>query len=139
MASQTQKKKTKSRGAQGKEAAAAEANSQIVEGPDQHSIEITFESYPADTYTHEDLDLSAEDVLDIYRNMLLQRRFEERSAQMYGKQKIAGFLHLYIGQEAVSAGTARAMNIGHDTVITAYRDHGIALALGDICTHHDSA
>ncbi|NNE69481.1 MAG: pyruvate dehydrogenase (acetyl-transferring) E1 component subunit alpha, partial [Rhodothermales bacterium] len=44
--------------------------------------------------------------MGMYRNMLLQRRFEERAAQMYGKQKIAGFLHLYIGQEAVSTGTA---------------------------------
>ena len=49
---------------------------------------------------------------------------------MYGKQKIAGFLHLYIGQEAVSTGSAWAMEIGKDSVITAYRDHGIGLALG---------
>src|SRR5690606_18272787 len=65
-----------------------------------------------------------------YKNMLLQRRFEERAAQMYGKQKIAGFLHLYIGQEAVSAGAAEAINIGKDSIITAYRDHGIGLAIG---------
>jgi len=49
---------------------------------------------------------------------------------MYGKQKISGFLHLYIGQEAVSTGAAAAINIGADSVITAYRDHGIGLALG---------
>ena len=66
----------------------------------------------------------------MYRSMLLQRRFEERSAQMYSKQKIAGFLHLYIGQEAISTGSVQALRVGHDTVITAYRDHGIALALG---------
>ena len=130
MASETEKTKAKAKRAKGTSADAKGGNGQITDAPEKHSIEITFESYPADTYTHEDLDLSVEDVLDIYRNMLLQRRFEERSAQMYGKQKIAGFLHLYIGQEAVSAGTARAMNIGLDTVITAYRDHGIALALG---------
>ncbi|MDQ7041507.1 MAG: pyruvate dehydrogenase (acetyl-transferring) E1 component subunit alpha [Rhodothermus sp.] len=93
-------------------------------------FEQTFETYPAGAYTHEELGLSREDLLAIYRNMLLQRRFEERAAQMYGKQKIAGFLHLYIGEEAVSTGSAWSIKIGHDSVITAYRDHGIALALG---------
>lgn len=93
-------------------------------------FEQTFETYPAGAYTHEELGLSREDLLAIYRNMLLQRRFEERAAQMYGKQKIAGFLHLYIGEEAVSTGAAWSIKVGHDSVITAYRDHGIALALG---------
>ncbi len=122
MASETGKRKAKAK--------ATKSNGQVAPAPERHTIEVSFDTYLADAYTHEDLDLSTEDVLDMYRNMLLQRRFEERSAQMYGKQKIAGFLHLYIGQEAVSAGTARALNLGHDTVITAYRDHGIALALG---------
>ena len=122
MASETGKKKAKVK--QNK------SNGQAALVPERHTIEVTFDTYLADAYTHEDLDLSTEDVLDMYRNMLLQRRFEERSAQMYGKQKIAGFLHLYIGQEAISTGTARALKLGHDTVITAYRDHGIALALG---------
>ena len=49
---------------------------------------------------------------------------------MYGKQKIAGFLHLYIGQEAVSTGAINAIEVGKDSVITAYRDHGLGLALG---------
>ena len=66
----------------------------------------------------------------MYRNMLLQRRFEERAAQMYGKRKIGGFLHLYIGQEAVSTGSAWAIEVGKDSIITAYRDHGLGLALG---------
>jgi len=61
--------------------------------------------------------------------MLLQRRFEERAAQMYGRQKIAGFLHLYIGQEAVSTGAVWATH-PDDPIITAYRDHGLALARG---------
>ncbi len=65
----------------------------------------------------------------MYRNMLLQRRFEERAAQMYGRQKIAGFLHLYIGQEAVSTGAIWAIR-DTDPIITAYRDHGLALARG---------
>ena len=98
--------------------------------PDELSFSATFDTYPAGKYTHEDLGLSEDQVMGMYRNMLLQRRFEERAAQMYGKQKIAGFLHLYIGQEAISTGTATAINIGSDSVITAYRDHGHALALG---------
>ena len=93
-------------------------------------LELTFNVYPAGRYGHEELGLSTDDVLAMYRNMLLQRRFEERAAQMYGKQKIAGFLHLYIGQEAISTGTAAAIRVGHDSIITAYRDHGIGLALG---------
>lgn len=79
--------------------------------------------------THDDLGLSEEDVLDIYRNMLLQRRFERRAKQMYTRAKIAGFLHLYIGQEAVSTGSVRAAR-DDDPIITAYRDHGLALARG---------
>lgn len=85
--------------------------------------------YRGSGHTHESLGLSADDVLAMYRNMLLQRRFEERAAQMYGRQKIAGFLHLYIGQEAVSAGCVWATR-PDDPIITAYRDHGLALARG---------
>ena len=80
-------------------------------------------------HTHESLGLSVETVVDMYRNMLLQRRFEERAAQMYGRQKIAGFLHLYIGQEAVSTGAVWGTR-PDDPIITAYRDHGLALARG---------
>ena len=94
------------------------------------SLEVQFKAYRADQFGHEELGLEADDLIEMYRNMLLQRRFEERAAQMYGKQKIAGFLHLYIGQEAVSTGSAKALDIGLDSVITAYRDHGIGLALG---------
>lgn len=82
-----------------------------------------------DTFTHAELGLSEDDVLGMYRSMLLQRRFEERAAQAYGKQKIAGFLHLYIGQEAVSTG-AVAATTPDDSIITAYRDHGLGLAKG---------
>ena len=98
--------------------------------PEKSHAETDFRTYQADAFTHEDVGLSDDDVREMYRSMLLQRRFEERSAQMYGKQKIAGFLHLYIGQEAVSTGTVWAMNVGKDSLITAYRDHGIALAMG---------
>jgi pyruvate dehydrogenase E1 component alpha subunit len=61
--------------------------------------------------------------------MMLVRRFEEKSAQLYGKQKIKGFCHLYTGQEAVVAGMMSAIT-KEDKVITAYRDHGHALAMG---------
>ncbi|CAG5009982.1 Acetoin:2,6-dichlorophenolindophenol oxidoreductase subunit alpha [Dyadobacter sp. CECT 9275] len=64
-----------------------------------------------------------------FENMLLQRRFEEKAGQLYGQQKIRGFCHLYIGQEACSSGAVTALTKG-DKYITAYRDHGIPLALG---------
>ena len=98
--------------------------------PDSIDISLTFKTYKAGQFSHEDIGVTGEQVVEMYRNMLLQRRFEERAAQMYGKQKIAGFLHLYIGQEAVSTGASTAIKVGSDSVITAYRDHGIGLALG---------
>lgn len=64
-----------------------------------------------------------------YESMQLQRKFEEKCAQLYGQQKIKGFLHLYIGQEACSSGAVSALTKG-DHYITAYRCHGIPLALG---------
>lgn len=67
--------------------------------------------------------------LEWYRTMMLVRRFEEKSAQLYGKQKIKGFCHLYTGQEAVVAGMMSAIT-KEDKAITAYRDHGHALAMG---------
>ena len=64
-----------------------------------------------------------------FENMLLQRRFEDKAGQLYGQQKIKGFCHLYIGQEACSSGSVTALEKG-DKWITAYRDHGQPLALG---------
>ncbi|HEX5657886.1 MAG TPA: pyruvate dehydrogenase (acetyl-transferring) E1 component subunit alpha [Polyangiales bacterium] len=64
-----------------------------------------------------------------YRQMWLIRRFEEESARAYAQGKIGGFLHLYIGQEAIAVGGAAALT-PDDYVITTYRDHGHALALG---------
>lgn len=64
-----------------------------------------------------------------YEIMLLMRRFEEKTGQLYGMQKIRGFCHLYIGQEAVAAGMMTAIK-DDDNVITAYRDHGLAIAKG---------
>ena len=62
--------------------------------------------------------------------VLLIRRFEEKAAQMYGLRKIGGFCHLYIGQEAVAVGSITALDLAKDYVVTAYRDHGHALACG---------
>ncbi len=73
--------------------------------------------------------LNREDLLTLYRDMLLIRRFEEKSAEMYALAKIAGFLHLYIGQEAVAVGCIAALH-AEDYVISAYRDHGHCLAKG---------
>lgn len=64
-----------------------------------------------------------------YESMYLQRKFEEKAGQLYGQQKIRGFCHLYIGQEACSSGAVSALT-KDDKWITAYRDHGHPLALG---------
>ncbi|MET4080981.1 pyruvate dehydrogenase E1 component alpha subunit [Pedobacter sp. UYP30] len=64
-----------------------------------------------------------------FESMLLMRKFEEKTGQLYGQQKIRGFCHLYIGQEAVVAGAISAMKKG-DSMITTYRDHAHALSLG---------
>ncbi|MDT8307639.1 MAG: pyruvate dehydrogenase (acetyl-transferring) E1 component subunit alpha [Anaerolineae bacterium] len=68
-------------------------------------------------------------LLDWYRQMVLIRLFEQRSAELYQQGKIGGFLHLYIGQEAVAVGSIAARQEG-DHVITAYRDHAHALTVG---------
>jgi len=66
---------------------------------------------------------------ELLRSMLLQRRFEERCAEAYALGKIGGFCHLYIGQEAISAGTMSVLR-PDDYVVTSYRDHGQAIARG---------
>lgn len=69
------------------------------------------------------------ELLDAYEKMLLIRRFEEKAGQLYGMGLIAGFCHLYIGQEAVVVGMQHCIKQG-DEVITSYRDHGHMLACG---------
>lgn len=64
-----------------------------------------------------------------YETMLRIRRFEERTLMAYGQQKVRGFCHVYIGQEAIAAGMVSALR-PEDCVVTAYRQHGIALARG---------
>ena len=73
--------------------------------------------------------VSKDDLLKYYREMVLIRRFEERAGQLYGMGLIGGFCHLYIGQEAVAVGMYAASAKG-DQVITGYRDHGHMLAAG---------
>ena len=74
-------------------------------------------------------DVSGEALLELYKSMLLIRRFEERAGQLYGMGLIGGFCHLYIGQEAVVVGLQSCLKPG-DEVITGYRDHGHMLAAG---------
>jgi pyruvate dehydrogenase E1 component alpha subunit len=73
--------------------------------------------------------LSSEQRIELYRKIVRIRRFEERCLPIYNSGKIGGFLHLYIGQEAVAVGACSLMG-KDDHVITAYRDHGHAIAVG---------
>ncbi len=73
--------------------------------------------------------LDRKEALHLYRKMLLIRRFEERAQQVYVEGKIGGFLHLYIGQEAIACGIMSLLR-EDDYFIGAYRDHGYALARG---------
>ena len=70
-----------------------------------------------------------EEILELYHQMLLIRRFEEKAGQLYGMGLIGGFCHLYIGQEAVVVGMMASAKPG-DTLLTTYRDHGHMLAAG---------
>ncbi|NVB42629.1 pyruvate dehydrogenase (acetyl-transferring) E1 component subunit alpha [Pseudenhygromyxa sp. WMMC2535] len=72
---------------------------------------------------------SKDETLAAFREMLRIRRFEETAARAYTRGKISGFLHLYIGQEAIAIGTNLAMKPG-DRIVSTYRDHGFALAQG---------
>src|SRR5688572_23862866 len=74
-------------------------------------------------------EFSKETYMYWYESMQLMRKFEEKAGQLYGMQKIKGFCHLYIGQEACASGAVTALRKG-DKWITAYRDHGHPLALG---------
>lgn len=76
-------------------------------------------------------ELPKEELVEMYRQMLVQRRFEEHAARAYGMGKIYGFCHLYIGQEAVSTGAAKALDASkNDIMVSAYRIHAQALAMG---------
>ena len=79
--------------------------------------------------TLKELAIKEQVALDLYRQMFLIRRFEEKAAEMYGKVKIGGFLHLYIGEEAVAVGAIPPLQ-DHDYIVTHYREHGHAIARG---------
>jgi len=74
-------------------------------------------------------DIDNKTAIDLYRQMLLIRRFEEKAAEAYSSGKIGGFCHLYIGQEAVAVGAISAIR-PDDYVLTSYREHGQAIAKG---------
>lgn len=74
-------------------------------------------------------ELSSDQLLELYRQMVLIRHFEEKAAELYSAGKIGGFLHLYIGQEAIAVGACQALR-PEDHLLTAYRDHGWAIARG---------
>lgn len=78
---------------------------------------------------HDRLGLSAKELVEWYKLMLLMRRFEEKAASLYQQKEIAGFCHLYIGQEAVAA-AAKAVSQDGDDFITSYRCHALALVCG---------
>lgn len=74
-------------------------------------------------------EISIDQIFELYREMVLIRRFEEKTGQLYGMGLIGGFCHLYIGQEAVVVGIQSTLQ-AQDSIITAYRDHGHMLACG---------
>ena len=75
------------------------------------------------------LDISREHALLLLRDMIRIRRLEEKSAELYSKEKIRGFLHLYIGEEAVGVGAMHALR-EDDNIVATYREHGQALVRG---------
>jgi pyruvate dehydrogenase E1 component alpha subunit len=85
---------------------------------------------PADKPKANIPELTKDQELAAFRDMLLIRRFEEKAGQMYGMGLIGGFCHLYIGQEAVVTGVTMASHKGKDAQITGYRDHGHMLVMG---------
>ncbi len=82
-----------------------------------------------DAIRHREQLLATDRSLEMLRMMLLIRRFEERSAEAYSEGKIRGFLHLYIGEEAVAVGAMQALE-PEDAIVATYREHGQALARG---------
>ncbi|MGD8317393.1 MAG: pyruvate dehydrogenase (acetyl-transferring) E1 component subunit alpha [Myxococcales bacterium] len=75
------------------------------------------------------LDVSRDHALELLRDMIRIRRLEEKSAELYSKGKIRGFLHLYIGEEAVGVGAMHALR-PEDNIVATYREHGHALVRG---------
>lgn len=78
---------------------------------------------------YEGVDLGRAHLMDLARQMILVRRFEEKCAELYSAEKIRGFLHLYIGEEANAVGVMQALG-AEDAIVATYREHGHALARG---------
>jgi pyruvate dehydrogenase E1 component alpha subunit len=89
-------------------------------------VKSSLKSHPSSGKKRMDVDIQT--LRTLYHKMVLIRRFEERSAQIYGTGAIGGFCHLYIGQEAIAVGACAAKK-PQDTMVTAYRDHGHMLAM----------
>jgi pyruvate dehydrogenase E1 component alpha subunit len=98
------------------------------EAPDEGQMRQDHEAVKTDQKRHL-ADYDRETLVELLRQMLLIRRFEEKSAEAYSMGKIGGFCHLYIGQEAVAVGAISAIR-KDDYVLTSYRDHGQAIAKG---------
>ena len=79
--------------------------------------------------TGEKVHLDRAHCLELLHQMVRIRRFEEKCAEVYTQEKIRGFLHLYVGEEAVATGTMQALG-PQDAVVATYREHGHALARG---------
>lgn len=97
-----------------------------------HIIEDRLEDLEVDPDQQETFvdDLGDDKLLEMYRRMVLIREFEETTYQIYLQRKIGGFCHIYSGEEAVAIGAYECIDTDHDYSITAYRDHGHALAAG---------
>ena len=124
-----------SKGAKGQPSKVVDAKTGV-ETATQPAVEVLPDAHAGGNNSEEPLatspdqpEFSKEVYLSWYEQMQLMRKFEEKAGQLYGQQKIKGFCHLYIGQEACVAGAVSALEKG-DKYITAYRDHAHPLALG---------
>jgi len=110
--------------------ASAQAGEPIIASSVGDEADFALRSLQQAHANHKRYDASDEELMKFYEQMVLIRRFEEKAGQLYGLGLIGGFCHLYIGQEAVAVGLQSALQEGHDSVITGYRDHGHMLAYG---------
>ncbi len=95
----------------------------------KNTLEVKYDFYKEADEPNSKNNITSELKIKFFRQMLLIRRFEEKAAQMYGSQKISGFCHLYIGQEAVGTGAINALE-KDDYLISHYREHAQAILRG---------
>jgi len=108
--------------------AQAQAKAQVLEFPEVKSKPLSLSTLSSSQKSLLD-ELGKKKLITMYRRMVEIRSFEQRAEQMYQQRKIGGFLHLYMGQEAIAVGMLEATR-RDDYAVCSYRDHGIALALG---------